>query len=193
MWTFLSSTPTLHCGEDAWLKGEGSLPHTLTHTYALTHTHKHILPQRSAEEAASAALVSRGPLPRGPGAGQPCRERRRGPPSRRGLASAVLPAAPLSRATLTLAHPALPRDPDGIHPRGLSLQPGCGPGPPLPLTLRRQPSSPVPLPPTSTPDPQGAHLSPTKPSSPGMGSHGRKEKQRDPLRAGSCSGTFLKV
>ena len=79
VWTFLSSTPTLHCGRDAWLKGEGSLPHTLTHTCALTHTHKHMLPQRSAEEAASAALVSRGPLPRGPGAGQPCRERRRGP------------------------------------------------------------------------------------------------------------------
>ena len=93
--------------------------------------------------------------------GQPCRERRRGP-SRRGLASVLLPAALLSRATLTPAHPVIPRDPDGLHPRGLSLQLGCGLGPSSAPHALWTPPSPAPLPPTSTPDPQGAHLPPRK-------------------------------
>ena len=173
MWIFLSSAPTLHCGEDAWLKGEGSLPHTLTRVH--THTHKHTLPQRSAQEAASSCPGLTGSAP--PRAW--CRAALQGEEERTlrtGLASAALPEALLSTATLTPAHPVLPRDLDGLHPRGLSLQPGCGPGPSSAPHTLWTPPSPAPLPPTSTPDPQGAHLPPAKPSSPGMGSHGRKEK-----------------
>ena len=177
MWIFLSSAPTLHCGEDAWLKGEGSLPHTLTRAHTHTHTSTRSpngLPRKLPPAASSCPGLTGSAPPRAW-----CRAALQGAEERTlrtGLASAALPEAVLSTATLTPAHPVLPRDPEGLHPRGLSLQPGCGPGPSSAPHALWTPPSPASLPPTSTPDPQRAHLPPAKPSSPGMGSRGRKEK-----------------
>ena len=193
MWTFLSSTPTLHCDEDAWLKGEGLLSHTLMHTYTLPHTHKHMLPQRSAQEAASSCpgLTESAP-PRAW-----CWAALQGEEERTLQTGAGLSAASSSTPQQSHSDPRSPGDPQGsgrTPSQGPQLAAGVWAGPLL------CPSRSVDTPLTSTPPPDLHSRPPGSPPAPPQNllhrewaAVGGKRSTRDPLRAGSCSGTFLKV